>query len=299
MKLLLLILGLVVVGLGIVMKIKFGKRNNKALLLVPVGLLIIALSGSFSIVPTGYVGIRTTFGQISEKSVPQGFNWQLPLAQTIKAVNCKQQEFSVDSEVWGESSEKTPVYASKISISYQLNAESAAWIFRNVSNTDDLISVPMVVSAVKSSMVSLPSDEVTVRSKIEPIIKQELQKSMDERYGANKITILKIVVSQMDFEESYNKAISEKSIAQQAQEKQKIENETAVAKAEADKKVAITNAQAKAESTKIAAQAQAEANEKLKSSLNEQILKSKFYEKWDGKLPSAMDSDTVISSINK
>ena len=299
MKLLLLILGLVVVGLGIGMKIKFGKRNNKALLLVPVGLLIIALSGSFSIVPTGYVGIRTTFGQISEKSVPQGFNWQLPLAQTIKAVNCKQQEFSVDSEVWGESSEKTPVYASKISISYQLNAESAAWIFRNVSNTDDLISVPMVVSAVKSSMVSLPSDEVTVRSKIEPIIKQELQKSMDERYGANKITILKIVVSQMDFEESYNKAISEKSIAQQAQEKQKIENETAVAKAETDKKVAITNAQAKAESTKIAAQAQAEANEKLKSSLNEQILKSKFYEKWDGKLPSVMDSDTVISSINK
>ena len=157
----------------------------------------------------------------------------------------------------------------------------------------------MVVSAVKSSMVSLPSDEVTVRSKIEPIIKQELQKSMDERYGANKITILKIVVSQMDFEESYNKAISEKSIAQQAQEKQKIENETAVAKAETDKKVAITNAQAKAESTKIAAQAQAEANEKLKSSLNEQILKSKFYEKWDGKLPSVMDSDTVISSINK
>lgn len=299
MKLLLLILGLVVVGLGIVVKIKFGKRNNKALLLVPVGLLIIALSGSFSIVPTGYVGIRTTFGQISEKSVPQGFNWKLPLAQTIKTVNCKQQEFSVDSEVWGESSERTPVYASKISISYQLNAESAAWIFRNVSNTDDLISVPMVVSAVKSSMVSLPSDEVTVRSKIEPIIKQELQKSMDERYGANKITILKIVVSQMDFEESYNKAISEKSIAQQAQEKQKIENETAVAKAEADKKVAITNAQAKAESTKIAAQAQAEANEKLKSSLNEQILKSKFYEKWDGKLPSVMDSDTVISSINK
>lgn len=54
MKLLLLILGLVVVGLGIVVKIKFGKRNNKALLLVPVGLLIIALSGSFSIVPTGY-----------------------------------------------------------------------------------------------------------------------------------------------------------------------------------------------------------------------------------------------------
>lgn len=299
MKLLLLILGLVVVGLGIVVKIKFGKRNNKALLLVPVGILIIALSGSFSIVPTGYVGIRTTFGQISEKSVPQGFNWQLPLAQTIKTVNCKQQEFSVDSEVWGESSERTPVYASKISISYQLNAESAAWIFRNVSNTDDLISVPMVVSAIKSSMVSLPSDEVTVRSKIEPIIKQELQKSMDERYGANKITILKIVVSQMDFEESYNKAISEKSIAQQAQEKQKIENETAVAKAEADRKVAITNAKAKAESTKITAQAQAEANEKLKSSLNEQILKSKFYEKWDGKLPSVMDSDTVISSINK
>lgn len=103
----------------------------------------------------------------------------------------------------------------------------------------------------------------------------------------------------MDFEEDYNKAIAEKSIAQQTKEKQAIENETAVAKAEADKKVAITNAEAKADATRIAAEAEAEANEKIKNSLNDQIIKSKFYEKWDGKLPEAMGSDTVITKIGE
>ena len=35
----------------------------------------------------------------------------------------------------------------------------------------------------------------------------------------------------------------------------------------------------------------------LKESLNEDILKIKFYEKWDGKLPAAMGSDSIITDI--
>lgn len=294
------IVGALLIGAGIVFAVvkSLGKKKLSPVLAI-IGVIVLIVSMSFSIVPTGYTGVRTTFGQISEKTVPQGFNLKIPIVQSIKKVNNKQRDTVISSQVWGETEEKTPVYASDIVITFQIKNTASAWIFRNVSDTDNLISESMVSSAAKSAMVELKASEVTNRTKIEPLVKEKLIKSIEEKYGEDRISILKVVVNQMDFEEDYNKAIAEKSIAQQTKEKQAIENETAIAKAEADKKVAITNAEAKADATKIAAEAEAEANEKIKNSLNDQIIKSKFYDKWDGKLPEAMGSDTVITKIGE
>lgn len=287
------------IGIGIVKKRNGFKKQTLSKILALVGVLCIILSASFTIVPTGYTGVRTTFGQISEATVPQGFNFKVPFAQNIKLVNNKQQDTRVESQIWGETSEKTPVYAGDIVVTYQISNKASAWIFRNISDTNHLISESLVASALKSAMVELPAATVTNRAKIEPLAKEKLVESINEKYGEDKIIILKVVINQMDFEDSYNAAIAEKSIALQKKEKQDIENETAIAKAEAEKKVAITNAEADAEATRIAAEAEAAANEKIKNSLNDQIIKSKFYDKWDGKLPDAMGSDTIITNIGE
>ena len=262
------------------------------------GLLFVICFQSFTIVPTGYTGVKTTFGQVSKEVMPEGFNFKIPFVQNINLVNNKQQDIKFDSQIWGESKEKTPVYAADMVVTYKVSSKKAAWIFSNVSDTDDLINQNIVASAFKSATVELEANEVTHRSKIEPLVREKLQLNLTEKYGKETITVLKIVINQMDFEEEYNKAIAEKSIALQTQEKQKIENETNIAKAEAEKKVAITNAEAKAESVKIAADAEAEANNKIKASLNDDIIRSKFYDKWNGELPNAMGSDTVITSID-
>ena len=146
-------------------------------------------------------------------------------------------------------------------------------------------------------MVQFANKEVTVRNKIEPLVKENLQKALNEKYGEGVIRVVQVVIKDMDFEDSFNQAIAAKSIAQQTQEKQEIENKTAIEKAEADKKVAIANAEAKAESKRIAAEAEAEANRLINQSLNEKILESKFYEKWDGKLPSVMGDSASIVDI--
>lgn len=294
------VIGAVLITAGIVFAFvkSLGKKALASVFLI-IGAVVLVGAMSFSIVPTGYTGVRTTFGQISENTVPQGFNLKVPLVQNIKLVNNKQQDVKISSQIWGETAEKTPVYASDIVVTYQISNNASAWIFRNISDTNNLISDSLVASAAKSAMVEMKASEVTNRTKIEPMVKEKLISSINEKYGEDRISILKVVVNQMDFEEDYNKAIAEKSIAQQTKEKQAIENETAVAKAEADKQVAITNAQAKADATRIAAEAEAEANEKIKNSLNDQIIKSKFYEKCDGKLPEAMGSDTVITKIGE
>lgn len=261
------------------------------------GTAIFVFGFSFSIVPTGYTGVRTTFGQVSENVVPQGFNLKIPFVQNIQLVNNKQQDTTIAAQVWGESIEKTPVYATEITVTYQVSSEKSAWIFTNVTDTKDLITQSIVSSAVKSAMVELPASEVTVRSKIEPLVKETLSRSIDEKYGNDTIDVLKVVINQMDFEESYNNAIAEKSVALQQQAKQEIENNTAVAKAEADKKVAIANAEAKAEAMRITAEAEAEANKLIAESLTDEVLKAQFYDKWNGKLPTVMGENTVITDI--
>ena len=311
MNVFLIILGIAAIITGIVLKIvatylksEYGHKvpvNTKRItrLCVILGTVIFVAGFCFKIVPTGYTGVRTTLGQVSEQTVNKGFNLKIPFVQNIKLVNNKQQDTKVDAEVWGETTEKTPVFASDIIVTYQINGSKSAWLYTTVSDPNNLIEQSLVASAIKSSMVELSVKDVTNRSKIEPSVKEALQTSLDEKYGENTISILKIVINNMDFETSYNEAIAAKSIAQQAYEKQLIENENAIAKAEADKKVAVENAEAKAQATLIEAQAEADANKLLVESLTDTVLRSKFYEKWDGKLPTVMSDGTVITDIGQ
>lgn len=297
MNLVFAFIGLAVAVVGIIVGLKKSKRIMPACIIIGVAVFVVGCC--FTIVPTGYTGVRTTFGQVSKNIVPQGFNLKVPFVQTIELVNNRQQDTKIVAQVWGESSEKIPVYATEITVTFQVESGRSAWIFSNVTDTKDLITQSLVSSAIKSAMVELPASEVTVRSKIEPLVKEELAESIDEKYGSDTISVLKVVIDQMDFEESYNNAISDKSIAMQRQAQQEIENNTAIAKAEADKKVAIANAEAEAEATRIAAEAEAAANKLIAESLTDEILKSKFYEKWDGKLPSVMGDNAVISNIGE
>ncbi len=289
MNSIMLLLGVLVIIAGIVFLFlpKFKKRFAAAAIIVGI---VVAVSGEcFAIVPTGYTGVRTTFGQISETNLPQGFNLKVPFIQSVNLVNNKQQDISLSAQVWGETKEKVPVFAEDVIVTYQIARDRSSWIYANVSQSDqDLVSAGLVSSSIKSAMVELGVQEVTIRTHIEPLVKEKLQEALDEKYGTATVNVLKVVINNMNFEEEYNQAIAEKSIAQQVYEKQQIENETRIAKAEADAKALM-----------IEAEAQAQANETLSKSLTENVLLSKFYEKWDGQLPRAMGEHTVITTIGE
>lgn len=310
MNIVIIIIGFIAIVGGIIARVLASYQSSEyertlpgvkkiATLCIILGIVFVIAGDSFKIVPTGYTGVRTTFGQISQQSVGKGFNFKIPIVQSIKLVNNKQQDIKIETEVWGETSEKTPVFAKDIVVTYQINGNKSAWIYTNVNDPKELITQGLVASSIKSAMVELTVKDVTVRSKIEPMVKDLLQKSLNDKFGEDTVQILKIVINNMDFEESYNEAIAAKSIAQQNYEKQQIENAAAVEKAEANKKVAIANSEAKAESTQIEAKAQADANKLLADSLTDDVLQSKFYDKWNGGLPTVMGENTVITDIGK
>ena len=264
------------------------KQFKNLIMSLTVIFLVLTLFLNTHIIPTGYTGVLVRFGQIDERPVQSGgFNFTTPFIERIYRVNNKQQDFHVSNKIWGETDDKTPIFASDISVTYQIAAGRSVWIYANVSDyTSNLLTESLVASAVKSAMVELSPTDVTNRTKIEPLVLTKLSESLTAKYGADTVYICRVIIGDMDFEEAYNKAIQARSIAAQTKARADIENQTLLAKAENDKRVAVLQAEAEAEKIRIAAEAQARANQLISDSLSSSLIELRKIEAWDGKLPS-------------
>ena len=305
------IIGLAVLVIGAI--VAFNKKSViGAIASVILGAAIALFGMSFVIIPSGYTGVKTTFGQIAEETLPNGFNWKTPFIESIEIVNNKQQDAGFaqkDSKIWGETSEKVPVYMADVTVTYQIDNEKSAWIYANVSDyKSQLISDAMVASALKNAAVQFTAEQVTVRSNIEPTAQKELQESLDNKYGENVVHILKVVINNMDFEDSYNEAINQKNLASKQAEAQAIQNQIEIDKAtkdaetqriaaEAQATAETAKAQGEADAIRIKAEAEAEANRKLSESLTDNVLRNKLYDKWNGELPKVSNDSAPLVSI--
>ena len=269
---------------------------------------LILLLSSFAIIPTGYTGVRMTFGQISTTPVSPGITVKMPIGQRIIKINNKQQDIEYEDKVWSETAERTAIFYENITVSYNINADKSVWLCTNVSDYNNCVSNILVASAVKTASKKLSAENATNRAIIEPNIAENLQNSLDEKYGEGVIYISKVVVSNVDFEDSYNQAIANKQQTQLEYETQQITNKKAVEKAEADAQVAktkaeadaqiaITKAKAEADALLIAADAEAKANREISDSLSERLLEKAYYDKWNGELPYVFGSDKNIINI--
>lgn len=203
---------------------KKGKNLPRFFLIA--GIVLLLLSQTFVIIPTGYSGVKTMFGQIDNTTVQNGFNWKIPFVQSIEKVNNKQQDVTFEDKVWSETADRTAIYYDDVTVTYQINPEKSAWIYANVSNyKNSLITQSLIASAIKSSSKMLDDIDATNRSIVEPLILENAQKSLNEKYGENTIIVNKVVVNGADFDDSYNDAIAAKQKAQLEAEQQAVENQ--------------------------------------------------------------------------
>lgn len=257
--------------------------------LAVIGAVVFIFSGSFTIIPTGYTGVRVTFGQVEQNTLPHGFNLHLPVIQEIVTVNNKQQDIKFESPITSETSERNEVTFQGITVTYQINPDKSAWIYANVTNYEEgLVNESLVASAIKTSSKTLSPVDCTNRSILEPIAKENIQKSLDEKYGDQVVYVNKVVISDATFDQEYDEKIAKKQQAQIDYETQQIENKKNIEKASADAEVRKTQAQAEANAKLIAADAEAEANRKLSESIDANVLSNKYYETWNGQLPTTI-----------
>lgn len=284
------------------------EKPKLKLIPIIIGFVLIILSDSFKIVPSGYTGVRTTFGLIDQESCMPGFNGLIPFVQKISLVNNKQQDLRFENKVWAETSEQTVVYMENVQVTYQIVPESSAWIYANVENwVEKLVDEDITASSLKSAARSLDASIVTDRGTIEPLAVEALQKAVDEKYGENRVIIKNIVINNMDFEDSYNEAIAKKSQAMQEQQEQAIRNQTAIDKATAEAEAKRQAAQGDADAERIRAEGKAQANEAISKSITDKTQMQDIIDAWDGQLPKYMgngdnslfgvfDQDSILST---
>lgn len=321
MKIVLLIIGLIILVASISGVIN---KNTRVYGIIGVLLSFMLLIWGFSIVivPSGYVGIKTSYGQISGEVLPSGQYFSLPIIYHVDKINCKQQDANYENKIWGESSERTPVYAENIRISFQINSEKAAWIWSNIEEWDyKLLKGSIISTAVKRAAVELPNDQVTNRSYIEPLTLKYLQEEIDKYYKESVLTVNSVNIGNMDFSDEYNAALEKRDLAKLEAENAKYVNEKKLADAEAETKEAKIKsdaeiarkkqeAEAAAERKRIAAEAEAESNKKISQSLTPELIELKRIEvekvqaeslgKWN---PSVIGGNAIpmfdINSLSK
>lgn len=321
MKIVLLIIGLVILVASI-----RGVFNESTRVFGIIGVLLSIMlfiwGFSIVIVPSGYVGIKTSYGQISGEALPSGQYFSLPIIYHVDKINCKQQDANYENKIWGESSERTPVYAENIRISFQINSEKAAWIWSNIEEWDyKLLKGSIISTAIKRAAVELPNDQVTNRSYIEPLTLKYLQEEIDKYYKESVLTVNSVNIGNMDFSDEYNAALEKRDLAKLEAENAKYVNEKKLADAEAETKEAKIKsdaeiarkkqeAEAAAERKRIAAEAEAESNKKISQSLTPELIELKRIEvekvqaeslgKWN---PSVIGGNAIpmfdINSLSK
>lgn len=249
----------------------------------------------FTIIPTGFTGVKVTFRQVSDKAVTPGFTFKIPFVQSIVKVNNKQQDCIINDQIWAETKDRTAIKYEGITVTYQIQPDRASWLVANVTDyKNSLITNAIVSSAIKTASKELNDTDSTNRGKIEPLAQEKLQAILDSKFGQNAVYINRVTITNVDFDESYNQAIADKQNAQLIYEKQAIENKAAIEKAEADAQVKKKAAEGEAEAIKIKADAEAEANNKIAESLTDEILRNKYFDTWDGKLPTVVGDSSMI-----
>lgn len=273
-------------------------------------LAVTALFSSIRIVPTGSTGVRVRMGQVQEETLSSGVHFKIPFFESIKKVNNKQEELTYSGQCWAESKEQTPVYYEDVVISYQIAPSASVWLYSNVDKNfikDGMALIPsaLLSSALKNASSTLDTRDVTKRNIIEPLATKELQTALDEKYGEGSVTIVKLSITNADFEQSYNDIIAERQAAQIKYEQQEIENKTAIEKAKADAEKKKLDAEGEAEAVKVkaqaeadakivAAEAEAEANRTVRESLTDEILANNLITKWNGELPKVQSGETGL-----
>ena len=142
-------------------------KNKNTTRWIVTGLIVIAalvmIGNAFKIVPTGYTGVRVRLGQVSEENIPSGVALKIPFVDSIRLVNNKQQDVTIEGQIWSETSERTALYYEGINITYRINTGRSAWLVANVNDYEHtLLTSSFVSSSVKAA--SFPRFSMRVRS---------------------------------------------------------------------------------------------------------------------------------------
>ena len=264
-------------------------------------------------VPAGYVGVVYNMsGGVDGEVLQQGWHIVAPTKKvTTYSIGIEQSYLTAEDKGDSKKDESFNIPTSdgktvkvNLEFSYRFNADKVADTFvqfkgRSGEDIKDTFIKPKIIAWTQEVSANYPVTDIfgDQRTKINAELDTYL-KTKFEPYG---IIIDTVNFTDISVDDETAAAIQKKVTAQQELELAEIEAKTATIQAEKDREVAKIQAEKnkevaeiKAEELLISANAEAEANRIVSESLTDQLIEQQTIEKWNGKLPTVMGSDSTI-----
>ena len=272
--------------------------------------LLICFLGFIKTVPTGSTGIVTTFGRIENITLDAGIHFMLPWKKVVNMDNRTQKQ-SIEMPCFSSDIQEVNVI---YTVNYQINKANAQEIYRTIGKEYfDKIVMPKALEAVKSVFAKYTA-EALVESRAN--LSKEIEAILVDDLSKQNIQITATSIENIDFTDAFTNAVEAKQVAEQNKLKAQTEQAQATLEAQAQAERQVIKAQADADASILAAKADAEVakissdsalyqGEKEASILQRvgeqlakypDLVKYKYIEGWDGKMPQTIlgNSDVIM-----
>lgn len=251
---------------------------------VVIGMII--LIASITTVPTGYVGVKTRFGQVQDDVIQEGFNLKAPFIESIVKIDCRTQKYEIATEASSKDLQK--ISNLKVVVNYNVDKNNANNLYKEVGKDYQTVLIePAILESIKQGISQYTAEEtITKRSEVADIILNLLKNKLENK----GVTVTALNITDLNFSEEFDRAVEQKQIVEQ--ETQKAQYELEKAKVENEKK--IENAKADAEVMK-------QQNEQITDNylkLKEIENKQKAIDKWNGQLPTTTSDAIPFINVN-
>lgn len=236
--------------------------------------ILITLCNSFKSVPTGFVGVKTRFGQVQSTMLNEGLNFKIPFIEKITLMDCRTQKVEYSMETSSKDLQKISNFS--IAVNYNITKDTANKLYREVGiDYKTIIVEPAIKEAIKSVTANYTAEElITKRNEVSAMATETIYNKLNDK----GISVTSVNVLDLSFSAEFDAAIEKKQVVEQQTQQAKYELEKA--KVENEKK--IENAKAEAEVMK---QQNQEITDKTLE-LRKLEIQQKLIEKWNGQLPS-------------
>lgn len=246
-------------------------KNNliRKIYIIFIGFILMITIQSFVFLNVGEKAV--VFNRLSGKAdrvITAGFSFVTPFVDTYKIYDIKTRKDDF-ANIEGLSLDSQTILLN-ITINWRLDADKIKDIFNTIhGDFADTILYHAIQNIAKAELGKFRVDDIAKnRNSLKYAIEQELKKELKDRY----IFIETVSVTNIDYSDKYESAIEAKLVAEQQ----------------------ALEAKNRKEKVRYEAEAKRIENENLASSITPLVLKQKWIEKWDGKLPNYIGGNSDL-----
>ena len=254
--------------------------------LVVIGILLSV--APFAIVGATERGVVLRWGVIDRVLEP-GFHWKSPIAEDVETLDVSVQALELSELAYTSDGQTLTI---GVTVNYQLDTLKIQDLYAEVKQEAEQRYVrPKVSNALKDVVANYSAQEfLENRGRVPTEVMQILETDLK----VNNILVKNVAMTNFDFDDKYEAAISEK----QVQEQLALAQVNITRQEEEKKKQEILKAQALAEKTRLEAAALASQNgEKVVAKIYAEAALEQA-KKWDGKLPVNVYTGAPLPILN-